>query len=512
LIINNHGETKTDDETKMKPSRQRGRLALFITFLLFSIIFAIVLNVSLLRQYWTSIVRSTNSAAPNHHPRLTLSSTSSCRVTKWRRKVDMGFRNHPWLSFINTKTNVPWREEEEMEKDYNGTTTEFLPCRVYANANARHFPHAMQQIYQCWSLFELRADADAAAAALSLMNRQQQHDPPPRVLLLPLPKMTSTYTNGILHALQSHGNVSVEYYDPRDGKASATTTTREALELHSRDPVFYIRNVAHMDRLRQVVLADTMMSSFRGGRPPNDTAMIPAAVVATAATNESVSDDDNDDHHPPQIRITVLDRTKNRQFVNLLDIVDALRAAFPPDQGVTVRTVTFDDTSFIEQVQVWATTDLLIAAHGAALTGQFLLHRRRRQGGDDARDASSRCRHNHTSTTTTTATTSAAATAAVAQGYLIEVFPPHYYYDRFFGSLADASNVNVWHVYEDTDHPERFDRARRRQYRHRPLCPDPAAIVAATADAFNNMMKNSRELQPQQQNCSTVALRVDRPP
>jgi hypothetical protein len=341
---NNH---QAKPKQTMKPIRQRRRLALFITFLLFSIIFVIVLNVSLLRQYWTSIVRSTSAAAPNHHPRATLLSSSSCRLTKWRRKVDMGFRNHPWLSFINTKTNVPWREEEE-EKDYNnGATPEFLPCRVYANANARHFPHAMQQIYQCWSLFELRADAAADAAAASLTNRQHQHDPPPRVLLLPRPKMTSTFTNGILHALQSHGNVLVEYYDPRDEKASATTT-REALELHSRDPVFYIRNVAHMDRLRQVVLADTMISSFRGdGRPPNDTAISSAADAAIAATNESVSNDDDDDHyHPPQIRITVLDRTKNRQFVNLPDIVDALRAAFPPARGVTVRTVTFDDTSF----------------------------------------------------------------------------------------------------------------------------------------------------------------------
>jgi Glycosyltransferase 61 len=61
----------------------------------------------------------------------------------------------------------------------------------------------------------------------------------------------------------------------------------------------------------------------------------------------------------------------------------------------------FETATFLEQVEFFANTDIVLSPHGAQLTGLAFLPR---------------C------------------------GHILEIFPPYYLYDNFFGSLADAAN------------------------------------------------------------------------
>jgi hypothetical protein len=119
-----------------------------------------------------------------------------------------------------------------------------------------------------------------------------------------------------------------------------------------------------------------------------------------------------------KVRIRLLSRRNNRSIQNIKAIVKALENAFLTDQGgeavevESIRVASFEEASFKEQLEFLSQADILIAAHGAELSGIPF---------------QPKC-------------------AAV-----LELFPGGYVVPSFFGSLAAVSGVSHSFMYLGND-------------------------------------------------------------
>lgn len=153
-------------------------------------------------------------------------------------------------------------------------------------------------------------------------------------------------------------------------------------------------------------------------------------------------------------RVAILNRkpSSKRSILNAELIVSKLQQSLAglihPDTPV----VYFENASFSDQVAFFSSVDLVISPHGAQLTGLPFLPD---------------------------------ACAAV-----LEIFPKHYYYQQFFGSLAEAAGIKQYAFYlSDTDAVADFNttvhdprRRVRRVRRTVNLCPEQRNIVEAVKE------------------------------
>jgi Glycosyltransferase 61 len=129
-------------------------------------------------------------------------------------------------------------------------------------------------------------------------------------------------------------------------------------------------------------------------------------------------------------RIGILNRAKSRT----IDHVDRLVAAMRSTMNDTTTTTTsndiavhyFENASFVEQVQFFMDTDILISPHGAQLTGIPFL-----------------------------TTTSSSVTKVCSQ--LMEIFPPSYVLTDFFGTLAAQSHIPHSYMYFEQNDDDNND-------------------------------------------------------
>lgn len=145
-------------------------------------------------------------------------------------------------------------------------------------------------------------------------------------------------------------------------------------------------------------------------------------------------------------RIGILNRSK-RSSRSLLN-VNVLQWGIQYELGLDqVEVVYFEKASFLQQVEFMANVDILISPHGAQLTGIPFMPECSR---------------------------------------ILELFPAFYYYDDFFGSLAEVAGVQQYLLYlsdrdpaTDWDYASTLSSQQRRKYRNVNLCPPVATILDA---------------------------------
>lgn len=153
-------------------------------------------------------------------------------------------------------------------------------------------------------------------------------------------------------------------------------------------------------------------------------------------------------------RLAILNRQANwkRSLLNAdsiaLQLQSQLAGLIHPDVPVEY----FEGISFADQVAFYASTDLVISPHGAQLTGLPFLPE---------------C------------------------GAVLEIFPDNYYYQSFFGSLAEAAGIVQYTMYLSDDNANWNATIRergkvRRKARQVNLCPLESKVV----DAVNLMVTN----------------------
>lgn len=312
-----------------------------------------------------------------------------------------------------------------------------------------HFPHAMQQLYRCWSWWRLHN----TLAAILVFPRSEM---PPN----------NAFLTGFVSTLQAAIGLRLV----RPSQPPHQPPYRASVEVHPRvphnrvhpDDIFAMRDPTRpYYAFHQVddaqVLRDTIVQQLRSAASSSrrESPTTRSSVMldkATAFVPES-SPLSPSCHSSP--RIAILNRHQHREWVSAVAFVErfAQRRRIDSNHNQNNNTVVpivyfHSDTTFADQVQFFVTTDILISPHGAQLTGLAFL--------PDC-------------------------------GAVLEVFPAGYYLPHFFGSLARASNHPhryVTLVSHGTDWPTEAvagmqTQAARQKARNKQLCPDPDTIVHA---------------------------------
>lgn len=282
---------------------------------------------------------------------------------------------------------------EEFLEGPVGTTGGPAVCTFLHDKISIHFPHAMQQLYSCWSYW--------------------QANPKPWVLNIVDAKPTS-----ILERLQ------YAIYERRNQDNPFLTSFGTVLT-----NVFGVE-VVHNQQYETSVQAKRMDPWLDGyAMKQGDHHTLRDALVP------------NMKHCPRQPRIAILNREKNRALSNVEHLQDWLQRAFQ----VPVPIVYFEGKSFAEQVEFFAQTDILLSPHGAQLTGLPFMPR---------------C------------------------GGILEVFPDGYLIPKFFGSLAEASELHHAFLYmgdnrysvEEIQALDMQDAKARSRSRQANLCPSAVSV------------------------------------
>lgn len=192
-----------------------------------------------------------------------------------------------------------------------------------------HFPHAMQQLYSCWSYW--------------------QSFPEKKPVLSIVPATGESIVERIRHKIYKWRN--------RDNPFLKSFWNLLQNKLHvkirheNHTPIGALPGVPHQGqndfpcpkwRDGYAVLVDQgHVQSLRDG------------LLSTAAC-------------PSQARIGILNRKENRAILNVESIRQAVKQRFPHS---TVEVVYFEEKTFKEQSDFMSKTDILISPHGAQLTG-----------------------------------------------------------------------------------------------------------------------------------------------
>jgi hypothetical protein len=272
----------------------------------------------------------------------------------------------------------------------NASQKPYATCTLGAYVFYDHFPHFMQQLYRCWSFW------------------QQNSDKQPVFILAPKllkPKkwnqaMRKEFTRGMLRLLPQVGikvidsPADVEAEKNNDNiTAALTMNDTESISasvgraiLGTEETHFQTVSTKDMNTLRNQILSvllDTKNSSTSIAPPP------PPSGCHARGNSSNL--------YP---RIAIIDRKSNRRILNLAEVVEDLQSHFHFNHQVPV--IYFEGTSFEDQVKTLSGIDILITGHGAQETGLPFM--------PDC-------------------------------GSVLEIFPDHYYYPRFFGTLAASAGL-----------------------------------------------------------------------
>lgn len=141
-------------------------------------------------------------------------------------------------------------------------------------------------------------------------------------------------------------------------------------------------------------------------------------------------------------RIGILNRQKQykRTILNVQEVHDALQSAFNQSAPIPIKSM--EEASFVEQLEFFASHDIIIAPHGAAQTAVPFMPK---------------C------------------------GAFLEIFPKHFYMPHYFGSLAESANLKQYYMYESFGNGtlETGGTYNMLQGKRKNLCLDPDHLVAA---------------------------------
>jgi Glycosyltransferase 61 len=318
-------------------------------------------------------------------------------------------------------------------------------CEFDSNVeHSGHFPHAMQQLYQCWSYWN-----------------GPEHVTKPRVLMIPKHaagfdgerlsladrakrirsnQVGSVFLREFLSALQEACNVTIlRGYQ-------GTSTTRYDFSASSVQRVANVGTIFRMQSINDArLLSKELNDHYKLLRVPE--ASTNQCGNASSYQQQHANTTQKDKPQLPMPRIAILNRelSSSRSIVNQDEIVRALQSNLTPFSPQHVTIATFEHTSFLNQVSFFLNHDIVISPHGAQLTLLPMLPQ---------------C------------------------GRILELFPANFYFDTFFGSLADVSSIDLYTLYLSDQDPalsnnKGTSRAERRRHRNVFLCPPVEDIVRA---------------------------------
>ena len=306
--------------------------------------------------------------------------------------------------------------------DGRNNSTDTAVCAFRAGKHSRHFPHAMQQIYQCWSFWNLPVNRNKRKVFVE-------------------PSDVPNFPSGPISwrewfAGRRNRNYILEFLEVlQEAKSFQLTVIPEHHQLKNHAELLPVmrRDHANTFLLRSPDDAHSLRATFL----QHYNIQVPDSGCPASSSNRT---------HSASPRITLLNRDPVNSYRSILNgpaIVDSLAL-----HHLNVRQVSFEDATLRQQVSVLAETDLLLSSHGAQLTGLVFLP--------------PRCAR------------------------VLELFPPFYYFDVFFGSLADAAGVASYQQYlsdgnvvADRMYAEGLDSIRRHAFRNVNLCPPVTAMVNA---------------------------------
>lgn len=209
----------------------------------------------------------------------------------------------------------------------------FLPQVPFS----KHFPHAMLQLYRCWSWwrYQFQLHNQRVTAALQLPNE----------------KLVSN--NSFLKGMVRLFYESDLHVDMISSERDIPNTTQHVIiahaKLHDDGGLYHYAMATPVDAtvLRQV-------ASHSLGLPLMDT-------PTTAARCPKKQ----------QPRITILDRQNTRHILNIHALHKSIESSFlgAASPSSSIRVAYFEQVPFAKQVAVLMQTDILVSPHGAQLTG-----------------------------------------------------------------------------------------------------------------------------------------------
>jgi hypothetical protein len=312
----------------------------------------------------------------------------------------------------------------------SATTTRFEPlvCEFKIDqAYSKHFAHSMQQLYGCYSFYQ--------------QHHQYQHDRPKVLLLSSKTKSqfgSNSFLSGYLQVLQDEMGVQIlsrkafhETYHQESNVSSSSSSSLASIFV----PGGYV--ISHVPELNQIV--QQHMSKTTTGKTPK--------VEGGSLCGRT-------EHNP---RIGILNRRPavGRSIKNAGKLVERL-ANVSQDEHVSLEY--FEGKSFIEQVEFFQRTDILLSPHGAQLTGLPFL----------------------------------ANTHKETCSQLLELFPANYIIPAFYGSLARNSGIGYSYLYlssdQEADHHQSLLETHEASLEHRVQAR--AANLCLSLDAIENTMKS----------------------
>jgi hypothetical protein len=263
-----------------------------------------------------------------------------------------------------------------------------------------HFPHFMQQLYRCWSFWQQNLDKQHVfilSPKVQSTNRWRR-------------AMSKEFNRGMLRLLPQVGVLVIdspedilldEQTEKNNNITTATTATTNDTEsisafaagraiLNPDETHFQTAATKDMNTLR-----DQMLSVILGTTNTNSTSS-----TSTSGCQAQPPRGSNSSSNIISPRIAIIDRKSNRKIPNIAEVVADLQLHFPLNYEIPV--IYLERTSFEDQVKILSGIDILITPHGAQETGVVFM--------PDC-------------------------------GSVLEMFPDHYYYPRFFGSLAASAGL-----------------------------------------------------------------------
>ena len=321
------------------------------------------------------------------------------------------------------------------------TSDEEAVCLIIkSRINPSHFPHTMQQLYRCWSWWQVNHPHKVPVLEFSNEIHHKSDIAHSNQFNYGFFKMLKKYANVTIRRQQPQQQ-QVEDWNIEEMKLNRTqrnlfVSPKKSFE--QNDYPYQSNSPSHLHALRDIFInhlnqpLDEQRSLNRGSSP---TAINAAATTTNTITLTRLR---REKRRPT---ITILNRNKTRQILNDQDIVAELSQRVyehyhsPLHKNPTLTTINesnniqieyFDETkSFEEQIQILYSTDILISPHGAALTGIPFLPN---------------C------------------------ASVVEIFPLGMHLDTFFGTLSAISNVEHSYVYLTRDAHSNQQRQMEVQY------------------------------------------------
>ena len=381
-------------------------------------------QINVISSLWTSQNRSSTTRAWNSEEATVSFARAACQHGPRTSRLVRPASLYPWtrqnfthLPGYNRNNSLEYWDNVQKSGQQAGS----VEARCAFNAPAsigRHFAHALQNLYSCWSYWQFRIDHHHQQQPQQQYGLQQAgsiwqqwlggqafsvrpvlYYPPDYQDLFDVEEIRmidlhrANGLKGILRFLYDWG---VEFRPITMDDSRSTTAVRPRLFSNATMDGFAMQSSRHATRLHNTVLDALQL------RP-------------------SARDCANNLPH-----ITILNRKGTRRFLHVHAIRDALEHAImhKNTHHVRIPIVYFDDASFATQIAVMSQTDILISPHGAQLsTVPFL------------RDC----------------------------GTVLEIFPFRYCLPFFYGSLATSSGLSYAYLYMgNVCMWEKVDRGQRR--------------------------------------------------